>query len=109
MGTAHQPVDADVECRLDGPQLVLGALRNDLEEDLAAVGPHRCGELPQLGRWQPDVLEADVAQPRVAERVVDLMCVRNGLVVARQHEDELDHDTSFSRSAGRISATPSKT
>ena len=58
----HEPVGADRQGSLDGAQLVLGPLGDDLEEDLPPVGAHHGGQVVQLRDGQADVLEPDVAE-----------------------------------------------
>ena len=48
-------------------------------------------ERPQLLAREADVLAPHVPHAGVRDRRVDRAGIREGLVVARQHEDELDH------------------
>jgi hypothetical protein len=55
------------------------------------VGPDVLHQRLQLVGGEADVLAADVTDPRIGDRGVHLARVRERDVIAREHEDELDH------------------
>src|SRR5918994_4500864 len=74
--------------RLERGLLGLG---DDLQVGLAPARTDVVHQLGELVAREPDVLAADVAEAGVRDRGVDVSGVGERDVVAREHEDELDH------------------
>ncbi len=99
VGATQDPVDAQRPGRLDGAQLGVGRLRDHLEHHRPAIGVDRGGQGLELLDGRADVLESDIAQPfDGSQLLVHLERIGHGLVVMREHEDELGHGR-VSRSA----------
>ena len=113
-GKNFTPVPARISCtRLDqraadqvvGPDLGrhAGGRERRLVASRRRPRDRRCGRCARMSsisaasssRGKPDVLAADVADARVGDRGVDLARVGQRDVVAREHEDELDHRPHF--------------
>src|SRR5262249_18205690 len=88
---AQQAIDAEPGAHLGRAQAAVAAGAHHLHIAGPAVLPDAVAQALQgIGR-NPDVLEADVPERHVAHGVVNLEAILDGLVVARQHEDEI-HD-----------------
>ena len=90
---ADQEVRADLGGDPRRGKRGLLALGHHLEMRRVAVAADVLHQRGQLVARQAHVLASDVPHAGVGDRRVHVPRVRQGLVVARQHEDELDHRT----------------
>ncbi len=93
IGAAEDPVDVERARRFERPEHGFAGGTYHFEIAKPSAPPNRARDFLHGGERHADILEADVAHPKIGRGINEIGSILDGSVVAGQHEDEIHSDS----------------